>query len=101
VGQVPVAHTPFVLATQEAEIRKIMVWGQPRQRVHKTLSWKYPPQKRAGGVAQMVQHLPSKRETLSSNPGITRKKKKRQEWISNAVQELLPSFPNYFWLSKE
>jgi hypothetical protein len=25
VGQVPVAHTPFVLATQEAEIRKIMV----------------------------------------------------------------------------
>jgi hypothetical protein len=29
---------PVILATWEAEIRKIMVQGQPRQIVHETLS---------------------------------------------------------------
>jgi hypothetical protein len=28
--------TPVILATREAEIRRIMVWGQPGQKVHKT-----------------------------------------------------------------
>jgi hypothetical protein len=40
---------PVMLATQEAEIRRIMVRSQPRQLVAETLS-----QKRAGGVAQGV-----------------------------------------------
>jgi hypothetical protein len=48
---------PVILATQEAEIRRIMVGSQPGQKVHKTLSQKKkkktePSQKRAGGVAQ-------------------------------------------------
>jgi hypothetical protein len=43
---------PVVLATQEAEIRNIMVRRQPRQIVCKTLSQKIPSQKMAGGVAQ-------------------------------------------------
>jgi hypothetical protein len=30
--------TPVILATQEAEIRRIMVQGQPGQIVHETLS---------------------------------------------------------------
>jgi hypothetical protein len=30
--------TPVILATQEAEIRRIMVQSQPRQIVHETLS---------------------------------------------------------------
>jgi hypothetical protein len=34
--------TPVIVATQEAEIRKIMVRSQPRQIVSKTLSQKYP-----------------------------------------------------------
>jgi hypothetical protein len=42
------------------EIRRIAVGGQPRQIVLETLSQKYPEQKRAGGVAQMVEHLPNK-----------------------------------------
>jgi predicted P-loop ATPase len=46
-----VAHT-CILATQEAEIRRITVQSQPRQIVLKTLSRKYPTQKRAGRVAQ-------------------------------------------------
>jgi hypothetical protein len=37
--------TPVILATQEAEIRKIMVRSQPRQIVPKILSQKYPSQK--------------------------------------------------------
>jgi hypothetical protein len=46
--------TPVILATQEAEIRRIKVPSQPGQAVHKTLSRKNLPQKRAGGVAQGV-----------------------------------------------
>jgi hypothetical protein len=46
----------IILATQEAEIKRIMVQSQPRQIVHETLSQKYPSQKkgRAVGVAQGV-----------------------------------------------
>jgi hypothetical protein len=32
--------TPVILATQEAEIRRILVWNQPRQIVQETLSQK-------------------------------------------------------------
>jgi hypothetical protein len=59
---------PIILATQEAEIRRIIVQGYPGQIVCKTLSWKYPTQNRPDGVAQLVEHLPSKSEVLSSNP---------------------------------
>jgi hypothetical protein len=45
-------HTPVILATQEAEIRMIVVWCQPRQRVLEVLAQKHPSQKRAGRVAQ-------------------------------------------------
>jgi hypothetical protein len=37
-------QAPVVPATQEAEIRKIMVWSQPGQMIHETLSWKNPSQ---------------------------------------------------------
>jgi hypothetical protein len=47
---------PVILATQEAEIRRISVQSQPRQIVHKTLSRKKPIKKRARGVAQGVGH---------------------------------------------
>jgi hypothetical protein len=54
----PVGHpwlTPVILATQEAEIRRITVQSQGRQVVHKTLSRKNPSHtKKAGGVAQDV-----------------------------------------------
>jgi hypothetical protein len=46
--------TPVILATQEAEIRRITVRSQPRQIVGETLSRKNPSQKRAGRVAQNV-----------------------------------------------
>jgi hypothetical protein len=42
--------------------------ASPGQIVLKTLFPKYPTQKRAGRVAQVVERLPSKREALSSNP---------------------------------
>jgi hypothetical protein len=67
--------TPVILATQEAEIRRISDCGQPRQIVHKTLSWKNPSQKRAGGVVQAAEHLPSKHEDPRSNPQYQKKKK--------------------------
>jgi hypothetical protein len=67
---------PIILATQEAEIRGIVVQSQPREIVHETPSQKYPTQKRAGAVPQGVECQPSKREALSSNPSTTKKKKK-------------------------
>jgi hypothetical protein len=46
--------TPIILATQEAEIRRISVQSQPGQIVRETLSLKNPSQKRPSGVAQDV-----------------------------------------------
>jgi hypothetical protein len=34
---------------------------------------------RVGGVAQVIEYLPSKHEALSSNPPITAKKKKKKK----------------------
>jgi hypothetical protein len=45
---------PVILATQETEIRRIMVQRQPRQIVQETLSRKTPSQKMAGAMAQGV-----------------------------------------------
>jgi hypothetical protein len=43
---------PVILATQEAEIRRIMVQSQPRQIVLQTLSQKTLRKNRAVGVTQ-------------------------------------------------
>jgi hypothetical protein len=54
---------PVILDTQEAEIRKITVRSQPGQIV-----CEIQHQKRAGGEAQVVEHLPNKHEAQSSKP---------------------------------
>jgi hypothetical protein len=50
--------TPVILATQEAEIRGIAVWNQPRQIVYKILFSKKPShthtKKKTGGVTQGI-----------------------------------------------
>jgi hypothetical protein len=66
------------MATGETEIRRITVRSQPGQIVQEILSRKYPTQKRAGRVAQVVEHLPSKYEALSSNSSTEKKKKERE-----------------------
>jgi hypothetical protein len=55
-----------ILATQEAEIRRILV--QSQQVVYENLLWKKPNTKRAGRMVQVVKYLPSNHEALSSNP---------------------------------
>jgi hypothetical protein len=45
---------PIILATQEAEIRRMTIQSQPWQIVCETLSQENSSQKRAGGVAQSV-----------------------------------------------
>jgi hypothetical protein len=60
----------------KAEVRKLTVPGQLGQIVYKTPSQKHPTRKRAGGVTQVVEHLPSKYEDLSSKSRTPKKKKK-------------------------
>jgi hypothetical protein len=62
---------PVMLATQETEIRRIEVGGQPGQMVLETLSRKKPSHKRAGGVAQGV--------GPEFKPQYHKKKKKKEE----------------------
>jgi hypothetical protein len=47
--------------------------------VGETLSQKYPTQKRAGRVDQVVEYLPSKCDALSLSPSTTKKKKKKEK----------------------
>jgi hypothetical protein len=46
--------TSVILATQEAEIRRITIQSQRRQVVHETLSRKSPTQKKAGRMVQGI-----------------------------------------------
>jgi hypothetical protein len=72
-----------ILATWEAEIRRIMVQSQSRKIVHKTLSQKYSTQNRASDVAQVGKHLPYKCEALNSNPNTIKKKNTHLQHIQN------------------
>jgi hypothetical protein len=60
--------TPVILATQEVEIRKIMVQSQPGQIVSEPLPRKYPSQKKS-----LVEWL--KVKSLSSKPSTTKEEK--------------------------
>jgi hypothetical protein len=62
--------TPVILATQEAEIRRIMVRSQPWTNRSRDLILKktHHKKKKAGGVAQVAEHLPSKCEALIQIP---------------------------------
>jgi hypothetical protein len=70
--------TPGILATLEAEIRRISVQGQLRQIVCETLSHKITSVKWTGGMTQAVEHLLCKCEALSSNPSPTKNKQTKR-----------------------
>jgi hypothetical protein len=63
-------------ATWEAEIGGITVRGQSGQIIRETSSPKITTAKWTGGVAQIVEHLLSKCETLNSNPSPTKKSRR-------------------------
>jgi hypothetical protein len=60
---------PVILATQEADIRRMVVWSQPGEIVRKTLKKKTPSQTRAGAVAQVI--------SPGSSPSTTKKAKQK------------------------
>jgi hypothetical protein len=72
---------PIILATWEAETRRIKVGGQSGQIVLETPISKA---KWTGGVAQMVECLLCELKTLSSNPTATKKEKKKKGWRSGS-----------------
>jgi hypothetical protein len=83
--------TPVILATQEVEIRRIAVQGQPGQIVQETHLQNN--QRKARDVAQVVQCLPSKLEALSSMTSTIKKtkinfKRTREKWTGGVAQEL-------------
>jgi hypothetical protein len=67
---------PVILATHEADIRRIMVRSQPRQIVCEILPQKYPSQKRAGQEAQG--------EGTEFKPQHRQKKKKKRMGVSGS-----------------
>jgi predicted PP-loop superfamily ATPase len=78
---------PVILATQKAEIRRIMVRSQPGQIVCETLAQKKkknPSQKRAGGVIQGV--------GPEFKPQVLQKKKKNREKQSMILHTCSPSY---------
>jgi hypothetical protein len=60
--------TPVILPTQEAEIRKITAGSQPGQQFMRHYLKNTQHKK---GLVKVVEHLPSKYESLSSNPSTT------------------------------
>jgi hypothetical protein len=56
--------------------QRIVVWCLTGQIVHEILSWKYSTQKRAGGVTQVIEHLPGKCPEFK--PQYWKKKKKKR-----------------------
>jgi hypothetical protein len=67
--------TPVILATQEAEIMRTSVKGQCDQKKGRLYLKNIPQKKKgsAGGVTQVVDHVPSKCEALSPNPNTAKK----------------------------
>jgi hypothetical protein len=65
--------TSIILVTLEYEIKRMEVPSQPSQIIQETLSWKYPVQKGAGRVAQVVEPLPNKLQALSFTPSNSKK----------------------------
>jgi hypothetical protein len=59
------------------------VYAQPSKYITSLMGW---------GMAQVVDHLPSKCEALNSNPSTTKKKKKATSLIPIAILEILFSF---------
>jgi hypothetical protein len=52
---------PIILVIHEGEIRRIEIQSQPKHIfLRPCLENKYSTQDKAGGVAQVVEHLPSK-----------------------------------------
>jgi hypothetical protein len=76
---VPVAHAcnPSYPGGRDQEDHSF--WPAQTNSSLETLSCKYPTQKRAGKVAQVVEHLSSKCETLNSNPPKKTKKQKKKK----------------------
>jgi hypothetical protein len=69
--------TPIIIATQEANIRRILVQGQHRKVAHETTSSKLARAKWTADVAQVVEPLLCKPEALNSNPSPSPPKKAR------------------------
>jgi hypothetical protein len=89
---------PVILATWEAEIR-IVVRSQPQAVSSRDFTLKNTQHKKAGGADQVIEHLHSKCEALSSNSRTDKKKKKKSVLRkSNITYSKVCSYYLYFVL---
>jgi hypothetical protein len=77
----PIWVRPIILAMEEAEFGMDMVGGWSRQIVQVTLSWKYPAQNKAGGMAQDIGYPFCKDKAPCSNTSTTKMKKRRGKHV--------------------
>jgi hypothetical protein len=77
---------PAILATWEADIRRIVIWGHPGGNSSQDPIFKITRAKWTGGVAQAVECLLCKLKALSSNPNPTKKHLKSEQ--GSAFQKL-------------
>jgi hypothetical protein len=69
-----------------------------RQIIREILSQKYPIQKRASRVAQVVKYLSSMCEALSSNPSTTKKQQQKNNRSGSCQAQWACRFP-HTWIS--
>jgi hypothetical protein len=81
ISEKPVGHwwlMPIIVATWDAEIRRIMVQSQPRLKTKKARSYLKNSQHENGWWSGLSGSVPAREcEVLSSNPSITRQKLKK------------------------
>jgi hypothetical protein len=93
---------PVIVATQEAEMRRIAVRSQPGQTILKTLSRKNPSQERAGGVAESVGQvqtpvLQKKDCKFKASLGYTTRLCVKKQ--TNRISTFPPKFQVLIWIS--
>jgi hypothetical protein len=86
--------TPIILATQEAEIKRLLIRSQPGKIVCETLSQQYPTLKRDGRLAQVVEPLLSRQFSVQTHSTTKTKKERKKDRKKEMIldQEFIKQF---------
>jgi hypothetical protein len=75
---------------QQAAIgRRITVQAHPDKTAR---PYQKNKQNRAGGMAQVIEHLPNKHKIMNSNPSIVKKTEQNKIYLSRGLKLKMPNF---------